>query len=135
MQEAAKRKAGVVVFRRDTAHTIQVLLVSARRHAGSWVFPVGTVDPGETLAGAAARECMEESGYLVTVGDEVASVETLWGSERQIFTFFLARISGQVEAYETDRRHRWVTLTDLPTAVPDLFVPIALAAIARLEQE
>ncbi|WDR04102.1 NUDIX domain-containing protein [Devosia algicola] len=42
----------------------KVLLI---RHAyiPGWQFPGGGVEPGETLAGAAARELQEESGYRV----------------------------------------------------------------------
>ncbi|MGE0544547.1 MAG: NUDIX domain-containing protein [Dehalococcoidia bacterium] len=42
----------------------EVLLLRRARppQAGAWVFPGGFVELGETVAGAAARECVEETG-------------------------------------------------------------------------
>ena len=37
--------------------------------AGLWEFPGGKVQPGETPAVAAARECLEETGLAVEVGE------------------------------------------------------------------
>jgi len=43
--------------------------------AGSWEFPGGKVEPGETDAAALARECLEELGVQVNVGAR------RWGTE------------------------------------------------------
>ena len=40
--------------------------------AGKWEFPGGKVDPGETEVQALVRECQEELGVEVEVGDELA---------------------------------------------------------------
>lgn len=51
------------------------LLVAQRarppRLAGCWELPGGKVEPGESDRGALARECREELGVLVRVGDRV----------------------------------------------------------------
>jgi ADP-ribose pyrophosphatase YjhB (NUDIX family) len=38
---------------------------------GLWNLPAGHVDKGETLAAGAIREVLEETGYKVTLGDEI----------------------------------------------------------------
>jgi 8-oxo-dGTP diphosphatase len=53
------------------------LLLVRRAHdpeAGRWSLPGGRVEPGESTAGATAREVAEETGLRVAVGDEVGSV-------------------------------------------------------------
>lgn len=44
------------------------VLLCRSRNGKAWVPPGGTLDPGETLAVAAAREAEEEAGVHVTVG-------------------------------------------------------------------
>ncbi len=54
LDETRKRKAGVLLYRSNTDGEIEVLLISARKFPGSWVFPGGTLEPGEMPAEAAA---------------------------------------------------------------------------------
>lgn len=44
------------------------VLLCRSRSGKAWVPPGGTLDEGEDLAGAAAREAMEEAGLAVSVG-------------------------------------------------------------------
>jgi ADP-ribose pyrophosphatase YjhB (NUDIX family) len=57
---------GAVIVERDGA----VLLLRRARapRAGTWVFPGGFVELGETVAEAARRECIEETGIEPRVG-------------------------------------------------------------------
>ena len=44
-----KLKAGIAPYRFRADGTAEVLLITALNPAQSWIFPMGTVDPGETL--------------------------------------------------------------------------------------
>jgi 8-oxo-dGTP pyrophosphatase MutT (NUDIX family) len=137
------RKAGVVVWRRadngtgTLEGTLEILLITARRHPDSWIFPVGTVDPGETLQQAAARECAEESGYTVEVGSLLAEIIVPKEADQtpasgtvdsQHFTFFAAQLTGELSTYETDRQRRWVSLPQLLACIAPVFARVARAA-------
>ena len=128
----AGQKAGVVASRRTADGEIEVLVITARRRSHEWIFPVGTVDPGETLKQAAARECMEESGYTVRTGPLLKTLELDRKHGLRRFSFFAAHVTGEVDAYETDRRRRWVPLAQLVGTVTGAFSPVARAAVAHL---
>jgi len=69
---------GAVIFDAD-----RVLLVK-RGHEplkGQWTLPGGTVEIGETLEAAVAREIMEETGLAVDVGPVVEVVDRVQRTE------------------------------------------------------
>jgi ADP-ribose pyrophosphatase YjhB (NUDIX family) len=90
---------------------------------------VGSVKQGETLQEAAARECLEETGYQVEVGPQVGVVETEENGAIQHFTFFLAKVIAESETYETDRQRKWVPLPELVDQVAAVFAPVTRAVI------
>ena len=126
------QKAGVVAYRQEPDGTYAILVITARRQPDAWIFPVGTVDPGETLEQAAARECMEESGYTVRTGPLLKALDLAHKNGRRRFSFFVAPVTGEVDEYETDRRRRWVPLAQLVETVSEAFTPVARAALAYL---
>ena len=126
------QKAGVVAYRREPDGEYQILLITARRRHDSWIFPVGTVDPGETLEQAAARECMEESGYTVRTGPLLKTIELEQKNTHNRFSFFAAQIIGEVNSYETDRQRQWVPLSQLMDTIAAVFAPVARAAVEHL---
>jgi diadenosine hexaphosphate hydrolase (ATP-forming) len=78
--------AGGVVFNKAG----QVLLLGHRN--GTWVFPKGHIDPGETHLVAAIREVEEESGVISTCLDERVTYTTRYKNarkEERVITWFL----------------------------------------------
>lgn len=124
-------KAGVAATRPTATAEPEVLLITSRKHPQSWIFPVGTVEPGESLERAAGRECAEESGYTVEVGRLLAELELADEADGTVarFFFFAARLTGERPTYETDRRRRWVPLSDLQTAIAPVFIQVAQATV------
>lgn len=132
--EALKEKAGVVVYsfvRGDEPH---VLLITSRKYKGSWVFPVGDVNRGESLEAAAKRECKEETGYHVDLGAKLSTVEVSYGESKVEFTFFLAKVVGNAMQWEKDRKRDWFPASKIVDALPIVFRPVAVDAVQRLMQ-
>lgn len=70
--------AGGVVFRRDGA----VLLL--QHLEGTWVFPKGHLDPGESALEAALREVEEEAGVFATCPNAQLSETTRYENARGV---------------------------------------------------
>ncbi|MCI5223218.1 MAG: NUDIX domain-containing protein [Candidatus Electrothrix sp. AR4] len=127
-----KEKAGVVAYKYSSDEEPLVLLVSARKIKGSWVFPVGGVDPGESLKTAAKRECEEESGYCVEIEKKISSVASCTDNKPTRFTFYLASVVTETDTWETDRTRKWVPVSQAKDAVPSIFQNVACEAAQYL---
>jgi mutator protein MutT len=62
--------------------------------AGYAEFPGGKVQPGESLAEAAARECVEETGLAIHVRDVLYACEHDYPHGRVKLTFFSCEVAG-----------------------------------------
>lgn len=127
-----KEKSGVVTYRTEKGNEPVVLVISARKYKNQWVFPVGSVEEGESLEAAAKRECKEESGYLVNLGDRLFSIETEDNGQAKRFTFFLATVVGEVDQWEMDRQRKWLPASQVAAALPDVFQGVAHQAVERI---
>ena len=74
-------------------------------------FPGGLVEPGETPEQAAARECLEESGVAVVVGERLGRAVTESSRGATEILFFRCGVRAAVEPIGT---FRWLPIADLP---------------------
>ncbi|WP_308206064.1 (deoxy)nucleoside triphosphate pyrophosphohydrolase [Actinoallomurus spadix] len=101
--------------------------------AGGWEFPGGKVEPGETEQEALVRECREELGIDVVVGERIGADCPLHnGMVMRVWTASLTR--GEPQAREHSEL-RWLTeaqLFDVPWLPADL--PVVEAVRRHLKE-
>lgn len=131
-----KQKAGIIPYRLTANGELEVLLITARKFAGKWIFPVGAVEPDEDLQKAAIRECKEESGYVVKVERkdswflELEQEETI-----DQMKFFLGKVVQSTSQYETDRQRQWIPLSEITKHIAEDFLTMAQVIQTQLESE
>jgi predicted NUDIX family NTP pyrophosphohydrolase len=131
---AARRSAGILVYRRVAGGGLEVLLGHmggpfwARRDAGGWSVPKGEYEPAEDPLDAARREFVEELGLPVPSGDLVelgerrqpsGKVVTVWAVEGDLdpaevtlgtFEMEWPKGSGRLEVFPELDRVEWCDL-------------------------
>jgi 8-oxo-dGTP diphosphatase len=99
--------------------------------AGRWEFPGGKVEPGEDEVEALVRECEEELGVVVAVGDRVGDDVPLAHGGALLRVWLARVVSGEPRALE-HASLRWFTAGDLDS-VPWLPADAPIVrALARL---
>lgn len=83
--------------------------------AGKWEFPGGKVEPGEGEVDALVRECAEELGVRIEVGERVGrNVRMSHG--RAVLKVYVARLLGDAEPQPLEHAElRWLAADELDT--------------------
>ena len=138
MNQKTIYKAGIVPYRkkhnRQNSGEVEILVVSSRKYPGQWVFPVGTVEKGESLARAALRECAEESGYSVELGEEIDTFIINSDGQSAKFIFFSGLVVKEHKVWENDRERCWCELSDVVGMVAQPFKNLAEIAIKNFKE-
>jgi 8-oxo-dGTP pyrophosphatase MutT (NUDIX family) len=131
----APPRAGTFTVRRKNGNSLRVLLVTAKR-TGHWILPMGRIENGEKAPAAAARETEEEAGVRVTIGPKLGRITMDRRGVPGPVTFYLAEFVEKIEWEEGGEREReWVKLKEARSLLPEVFRPIAKAAIRQFEEE
>ena len=104
--------------------------------AGLWEFPGGKVEPGESRTAALARECREELGVRVEIGERVGPEYRTPDGRMRVLTYRARITHGEPEALESHDELRWVRpggpeAAELPWLPGDLLILDALASPDR----
>ena len=98
-------------------HGDRFLLVQERKHGQRWYFPGGRAEPGETLAVAARRETLEESGVKIRLTGVVRLEHSPSPRRARLRAIFLAEPSGKTatkqEPDDESLRAEWISLSEL----------------------
>ena len=117
---AVVRSGAVLAARRARPHST----------AGSWEFPGGKVEPGETDEAALGRECLEELSMPVVVGRLLASSPVRDGLTLHVYLGELPD-GAQPRLGPDHDELRWLTADELDTVE---WLPADLAAVEQLRR-
>jgi mutator protein MutT len=92
----------------------EVLLVRRANEPGRglWSLPGGRLEPGEDARTCAAREVLEETGLVVSIGAELLTVEI---GEYDVTDFAAAVVGGELRAGDDASDVQWAAIGDLTT--------------------
>lgn len=112
MMEEKITQVTAAILRQD-----RKILICQRDDSGScpllWEFPGGKQEEGESLEECLVRECQEELGVAIQVGEVFAETRYTYGDKEMCFTFFEGRIiKGELQK-TVHRDTRWVRAEEL----------------------
>jgi len=98
--------------------------------AGKWEFPGGKVEAGEAEVAALVRECAEELGVRIEVGERVGR-DVRMGHGRSVLKVYAARLVGPDEPQPLEHSElRWLSAAELDS-VPWLPADVPIVAALR----
>lgn len=97
-----------------------------------WEFVGGKVEPGETKEEALIRECKEELGVTITVGDVFMEVEHVYPDLTVHLTLFHAKIAEGVPQKLEHNDIQWITTKEIDKFA---FCPADEEILKKLKQE
>lgn len=99
----------------DDAGRVLLVLRGTEPEKGRWSIPGGSVEPGESLAEAAAREAFEETGLRVSAGRELWCVTIPAGDGRmfEVHDFAATVTGGELASGDDADDARWVAAAEL----------------------
>lgn len=124
MQEQPKVGVGVIIMKDG------MVLMAKRKGshgAGTWSFPGGHLEYGESIVDCAAREAKEETGITITNVRPVTFVENLFfGEGKHYITLYTIADwkSGEPKTLEPEKSEQWEWF-DWDHLPQPLFAPIA----------
>lgn len=97
-----------------------------------WEFVGGKVEPGETPEQALVRECREELGVTVSVGEVFMEVTHTYPDITVHLTLYHAALAQGVPQRREHAQLRWITPAEIPQYA---FCPADVDILARLQAE
>lgn len=113
MNEEVVLAVGVVIS--DGAGRVVLVKRAKEPQRGRWTVPGGSVEPGESLRVAAAREALEETNLKVRIGRELWDLlsPTADGRMFEIHDFAATVIDGELMAGDDADDARWIDVDEL----------------------
>ncbi len=95
-------------------------------HAGTWEFPGGTLEEGETHEQCLIRELQEELSVAAEIGDLICSIEHTYTPDWTVrLLLYRATVAGSTFSLTDHDEIRWVKPEDLVNYhFPDVAGPI-----------
>ena len=114
-QNPFRLSAKVVIVDADGRVLLLKRSRASKNNAGTWEFPGGKTDPGETFDQALLREVNEETGLQISLEHVVGAGEADWGERKIAYLFLEARhVNGAVRLSEEHDAFVWVKPSELP---------------------
>ncbi len=103
----------------------------AKNERGTWEFPGGGVEFGETMADCIKREIYEEYGIKIELADQLEAIDHLIPDEKQhwvAITFIAKIVKGKPKIMENEKCSEigWFKINELPK-------PLSIVSSASLD--